>query len=83
MTTCIPLKPFRCWQYVKGEPAPEWVDPWWHFACRDEGDWVVKSDYGRTWYTPAEFAERFRIEVKDRTTCGNQTYAELFGGKGK
>jgi hypothetical protein len=25
MTTCTPLKAFRCWQYRKGEPVPDWV----------------------------------------------------------
>jgi hypothetical protein len=65
MTTCTPLKPFRCWQYRKDstEPVPEWVE--WHYLEPYEGQWLV--DYtGRgvtlVWYTPAEFAERFRVE---------------------
>jgi hypothetical protein len=27
MTTCTPIRPFRCWQYRKDstEPVPEWI----------------------------------------------------------
>jgi hypothetical protein len=66
MTTCTPLKPFRCWQYRKdsGEAVPEWV--WqaglkYHYSATD-GKWVVEVRPGDfIWYTPAEFAERFKI----------------------
>jgi hypothetical protein len=61
MTTCIPIKPFRCWQYRKGEPVPDWARD----SVTDgpgEGWWLVQETYGgKNWYTPAEFAERFKI----------------------
>jgi hypothetical protein len=63
MTTCTPLKPFRCWQYRKDstEPAPEWARYELFNEVRD-GWWLIES-YGRRgiWYTPAEFAERFKL----------------------
>jgi hypothetical protein len=66
MTTCTPLKPFRCWQYRKDstEPVPKWVVGMGsiHLQSR-EGWWIVWADtLGYCWYTPAEFAERFRVE---------------------
>jgi hypothetical protein len=65
-----PIKPFRAWQYRKDstEPVPEWVR---HILAPDEslrpsweGWWIVEiGDYhpSARWYTPAEFAERFRV----------------------
>jgi hypothetical protein len=60
MTTCTPLKPFRCWQYHKGEPVPPWVT--WGGRKRHDECWAVEDADYCTWYTPAEFAERFRVE---------------------
>jgi hypothetical protein len=71
MTTCTPLKPFRCWQYRKdsGEAVPEWCawlapsawTPWQQRVVLD-GKWIVEScEHSMSWYTPAEFAERFKI----------------------
>jgi hypothetical protein len=66
MTTCTPLKPFRCWQYRKdsGEAVPEWtrVGELKMDSYRLNGGWLVELDSGVvSWYTPAEFAERFKI----------------------
>jgi hypothetical protein len=59
MTTCIPIRPFRCWQYRKGEPVPEWAES--YLDERDDEEWLVDYHFGCWWYTPAEFAERFKI----------------------
>jgi hypothetical protein len=63
MTTCTPLKPFRCWQYrkdVKGDDIPKWMTRWANGVA--EGWWAVENDHEFiNWYTPAEFAERFKI----------------------
>jgi hypothetical protein len=66
MTTCTPLKPFRCWQYRNDspEPIPEWV-----MKClsrltpKNHGFWVVEFvDSGEwCWYTPVQFIERFKV----------------------
>jgi hypothetical protein len=67
MTTCTPLRPFRCWQYRKGEPVPDWAKHIIDFATRcdpplEEGTWLFEFDTkDRRWYTHAEFAERFRV----------------------
>jgi hypothetical protein len=66
MTTCIPTKPFRCWQFLEGEPVPAWAGHMRKEWSRP-GWWLVEvSIMGSAprcyWYTPAEFAERFRIE---------------------
>jgi hypothetical protein len=72
MTTCTPIKPFRCWQYRKDstEPVPEWA--WGAVeasATHKQGYWLVEirpespvQVFRSYWYTPAEFAERFRVE---------------------
>jgi hypothetical protein len=70
MATCVPLKPFRCWQYRKeqylnGEQVPEWAQQ--HIRwLPDDGWWLVDvyvvGEFRYRWYTPAEFAERFRVE---------------------
>jgi hypothetical protein len=63
MTTCTPLKPFRCWQYRKDstEPVPEWVQVRF-LKYLDDGDWCVEDgDLLLDFYTPAEFAERFEV----------------------
>jgi hypothetical protein len=70
MTTCTPLKPFRCWQYRKGEPVPKWVGTATPRGCwvnELDKHWLVEAEaysLGR-WYTPAEFAERFKIVESD------------------
>jgi hypothetical protein len=69
MTTCTPIKPFRCWQYSKDSTAtvPEWAGQFiakrgWPLSY---GDWLVEYDsesfYEIGRYTPAEFAERFKV----------------------
>jgi hypothetical protein len=70
MTACTPLKPFRCWQYRKGEPVPEWVNTnalpktKFHISLMD-GWWYVDMERDAcNWYTPAEFAERFRVSAE-------------------
>jgi hypothetical protein len=68
MTTCTPLKPFRCWQYRKdsGEAVPVWAK---ETTPPIDGWWLVEFVYAGTvklnWYTPAEFAERFRVLPHD------------------
>jgi hypothetical protein len=66
MTTCTPIRPFRCWQYRKDstEPVPEWVSSTGIDLYRPkQGAWVVEERPERFyWYTPAEFQERFRVE---------------------
>jgi hypothetical protein len=63
MTTCTPLKPFRCWQYSKDATVPEWAD-WVDLTMANDGEWLVEDQPRGLahWYTPAEFAERFRVE---------------------
>jgi hypothetical protein len=71
MTTCTPLKPFRCWQCRKGEPVPEWVAELRSMSgCQNpidtdfDGYWFVEQkpfEPAWCWYTPAEFAERFKV----------------------
>jgi hypothetical protein len=65
MTTCTPLKPFRCWQYRwqyrkdSTEPVPEWAK----YMDKYDTHWYVEFDECYVVrYTPAEFAERFRVE---------------------
>jgi hypothetical protein len=63
MTTCTPLKPFRCWQYRKdsGEAVPEWVTRFF-WMPKPDGWWLVEVEQMNAhWHTPAEFAERFKI----------------------
>jgi hypothetical protein len=66
MTTCTPLKPFRCWQYRKdsGEAVPEWagwtIDEMVEWGIQDGSWWVSLFDMCDL-ITPAEFAERFSI----------------------
>jgi hypothetical protein len=68
MTTCTPIKPFRCWQYRKDstEPVPEWVDAAYLLVAMDDDWFVALTDLDHAilcqWYTPAEFQERFRVE---------------------
>jgi hypothetical protein len=83
MTTCTPLKPFRCWQYCKdsGEAVPEWVTYFIRvFPHGVHGWWLIEvpNSLGADafWYTPAEFAERFKIvedepqaQHKFKATC--------------
>jgi hypothetical protein len=66
-TLVIPIKPFRAWRYFKDstEPAPDWVDsplPRGAYA-RDHMNaaWLVDLAGYQRWYTPAEFAERFKL----------------------
>jgi hypothetical protein len=63
MTTCTPLKPFRCWQYREGAPVPEWAKRF--FTMRkglfDIGDWLVCAGVDIVWLTAVEFAERFKV----------------------
>jgi hypothetical protein len=63
MTTCTPLKPFRCWQYrkdVKGVDIPKWMTRWANGVA--DGWWAVEDDHEFiNWYTPTEFAERFKL----------------------
>jgi hypothetical protein len=62
--TCIPIRPFRCWQYRKGEPVPEWVLNSDLRHQPESGIWFVEEQPGRVYlYTPAEFQERFRVEA--------------------
>jgi hypothetical protein len=75
MTTCIPIRPFRCWQYRKDstEPVPEWVSTMrvtsscGPIDARFDRHWFVEhGDFGAwRWYTPTEFAERFKVEHGD------------------
>jgi hypothetical protein len=67
MTTCTPLKPFRAWQYRKDstESVPEWA--LWSLPMVD-GWWVVHSEWHCAVYTPAEFAERFRVTTPTSDT---------------
>jgi hypothetical protein len=84
MTTCTPLKAFRCWQYRKdstghflprGDPVPDWAKEtlaFWNDPTM-EGWWCVEVALGRRrvqtlWFTPAEFAERFEIEAEPQGT---------------
>jgi hypothetical protein len=65
MTTCTPLKPFRCWRKDSTEPVPEWAQ--YYFDAWRGGppnDWWIVEDIAERcrWYTPAEFAERFKLE---------------------
>jgi hypothetical protein len=70
MTTCIPTKPFRCWQYWSESkwPVPEWaVKHYQHYhgtkdyySLRD-GDWIVDLPTGPTWFAACEFKERFAV----------------------
>jgi hypothetical protein len=69
MTTCVPVKSFRCWQYRKGEPVPDWAQAYLHERW-DDDVWLIEYHFGAWWYTPAEFAERFSVE-------GKPSYAEL------
>jgi hypothetical protein len=69
MTTCTPLKPFRCWQYRKDstERVPKWVeacfDSWGYRPLSEDGIWLVDvAPLDAAVFTPAEFAERFRVE---------------------
>jgi hypothetical protein len=70
MTTCTPIRPFRCWQYRKDstEPVPEWADEYLEFySPMNDGEWLVQCGgngamCGVWLYTPAEFQERFRVE---------------------
>jgi hypothetical protein len=65
MTTLVtPIKPFRAWQYRKGEPMPEWAD-WSHVpppTDKANGLWLVELAGMCFWFHPAEFAERFRVQ---------------------
>jgi hypothetical protein len=84
VTTCTPIKPFRCWQYRKdsGEAVPEWVNALRmtrYITEALDGWWLVEFEEGASvWrlYTPAEFAERFKIvedepqaQHKFKATC--------------
>jgi hypothetical protein len=63
VTTCTPIRPFRCWQYRKDstEPVPEWVQT--RPTMLIDGEWHVEvSEDVIEWYTPAEFQERFIVE---------------------
>jgi hypothetical protein len=73
MTTCAPIRPFRCWQYRKDstEPVPEWVQHHGrNVITRPDGAWVVaiidsanfwSNKFTCVWYTAAEFQERFKL----------------------
>jgi hypothetical protein len=53
----LPVKPFRAWQYRKGEAVPEWVGQSPLYDQR----WYVELSEWVTWYSPAEFSERFKV----------------------
>jgi hypothetical protein len=58
VTTCTPLKPFRCWQYRKGTIVPEWAPSGEQVP---DGYWYVEQFDSFDWCSPAEFAERFKV----------------------
>jgi hypothetical protein len=60
MTTCTPIKPFRCWQFRKD--STEAVPPWVTGRVFYDQHWYVDVLGWVSLYTPAEFAERFRVE---------------------
>jgi phage/plasmid-associated DNA primase len=63
MTTCTPLKAFRCWQYRKDstEPVPDWVKSHYWFPYASDGYWFVDVGGHFCSYSPAEFAKRFKV----------------------
>jgi hypothetical protein len=54
-----PIKPFRAWQYRKDLPAPEWVSRRTGYGA--DCHWAVENAKGGIdWFSPGEFAARFR-----------------------
>jgi hypothetical protein len=70
MTTCTPLKPFRCWHYSADSlySIPEWAAEMCRVLERQpsqpEDGWIVEIDEVDRlchWYSTVEFEDRFEI----------------------
>jgi hypothetical protein len=67
MTTCTPLKPFRCWRHKKGSkrPIPAWLQKYdGNFMFLRSGRWFVDTGtiYPRiASYSESEFKCLFKL----------------------